>query len=91
MTLDEDDINAYIGAIILIDINPMCQISHYWLNNEQRHNSYMSSRISGRRFRKISKMFHISISSQEVAGDKICKVCNIYDFNIICNIICIYS
>ena len=39
----------------------------------------MSSRISGRHFRKISEMFHISIPSQEVTGDKLRKVYNIYD------------
>ena len=54
MTLDEDDIKVYTGAIIF-----MCQISHYWSNNERHHNSYMS------------KMFHISIPSQEVTGGKL--------------------
>ena len=43
----------------------------------------MSSRITGRRFREISKIFHISITSQEVIGDKLRKVYNIYDIYII--------
>ena len=80
---DENDINAYIGAIIFMSISPVCQLSHYWSNNERRHNSYMSSRISGRRFREISKMFHILIPLQEVAVDKLRKVYNIYDIYII--------
>ena len=90
MTLDEDDIEAYIGAIIFMSISPMCRVSHYWLNNAELHNSYTSTSISGRRFYETSKMFHISILSQEVAGDKLRKVCNIYYINIICNTICIY-
>ena len=81
--LDENDIKAYIGAIIFMSISPVCQLSHYWSNNERRHNSYMSSRISGRRFREISKMLHISIPSQEITGDKLRKVFNIYDIYII--------
>ena len=44
---DENDIKAYIGAIIFMSISPVCQLSHYLSNNERRHNSYMSSRISG--------------------------------------------
>ena len=90
MTLDEDDIKAYIGAIIFMSISTMHQVSNYWSNNEWFHNSYMLSRISDRRFYETKKMFHISIPSQEVAGDKLRKVCNIYYINIICNIICIY-
>ena len=39
---------------------------------------------------QISKMFHISIPSQEFAGDKLRKVCNIYYIYIIYNIVCIY-
>ena len=50
LTLDENDIKAYIGAIIFMSISPVCQVSHYWSNNESRHNLYMSSRISGRRY-----------------------------------------
>ena len=87
MTLDEDDINAYIGAVIFTSINPVCQISRYWSNNERRHNSDKSTSISGMRFYDTSKMLHISIPSQEVAGDKLRKVCNIYYINSICNII----
>ena len=83
LMLDENDIKAYIGAIIIMSISPVWQLSHYWSNNERCHNSYMSSRISSRHFHEISKMFHISIPSQEVAGDKICKVYNMYDIYII--------
>ena len=90
MTLNEDNINAYNGAIIFMSINTMHQISNYWSNDAELHISYISSRISARRFYEISKMLHISIPSQEVAGDKLRKVCNIYYINIICNIICIY-
>ena len=43
----------------------------------------MSSRISDRRFLEISKMFHISMPSQEVTGDKLRKVYNIYDIYIL--------
>ena len=81
--LDENDIKAYIGAIIFMSISPVCELSHYWSNNERRHNSYMPSRISGRPFREVSKIFHISIPSQEVIGDKLRKVYNIYDIYII--------
>ena len=81
--LDENDIKAYIGAIIFMSISPLCELSHYWSNNERYHNSYISSRISGRHFREISKLFHITIPSQEVAGDKLRKVYNIYDIYII--------
>ena len=81
--LDENDIKAYIGANIFMSISPECQVSHYWSNNESRHNSVMYSRISGRRFHEISKMFHISIPSQEVSGDKLRKVCYVYDIYII--------
>ena len=77
MTLEEDDIEAYIGAIIFMSFNPMCQVSNYWSNAAELHISYMSSRISAKRFYEISKMLHISIPSQEVAGDKLRKVCNI--------------
>ena len=83
LMLDENNTNAYIGAMIFMSISPVCKLSHYWSNNERSHNSYMSSRISGGRFREISKMFHISIPSQEVAGDKLRNVYNIYDIYII--------
>ena len=83
LTPDENDIKAHIGAIIFMVISPVCQVSHYWSTNERRNNSYMLSRISGRRFREISKMFHISIPSQEVAGDKLRNVYDIYDIYII--------
>ena len=81
--LDKNDIKAYIGDIIFMSISPVCQVSHCWSNNESRHNSYISSRISSRRFHEISKMFHISIPSLEVAGNKLRKVYNIYDIYII--------
>ena len=34
MTLDEDEIKTYIGAINFMSISPVCQLSHYWSNNE---------------------------------------------------------
>ena len=54
LTANVEDMKAYIGAIIFMSINPMVQISQYWSTKESYHISYMSSRISGRRFREIS-------------------------------------
>ena len=77
LTANEEDMKAYIDAVIFMSINPMVQISQYWSTKEIYHISYMSSRISGRRFREISKLFHISFPSKEVASDKLREVTNI--------------
>ena len=79
LTLDENDIKAFVGAFVFMSISPVCQVSRCWSNNERRHNSYMSSRISGRRFHELSKIFHISIPSQEIAGDKLILGVKVYN------------
>ena len=74
LNASEDDMKAYIGALMFMSINPQVQINHYWSTDEMFHNTYMSSRISGRRFKELSKMFHVSVPSNEDPQDKLRKV-----------------
>ena len=70
MTLDEDDINAYIGAIILINIIPVCHYviigltmngsitptcrRAYRVGVSMRHRKYFTFRFPHRKFLMIS-------------------------------------
>ena len=80
LNASEDDMKAYIGAHMFMSINPQVQINHYRSTDEMFHNTYMSSRISGRQFKELSKMFNVSVPSNEVPQDKLRRYLLLYDY-----------
>lgn len=74
-----EEVNAYLGLVILMSINPISDIKLYWSTDEFYKNTVISGVMPFKRFQKITENIHVSNILEELPRtdpnfDKLVKV-----------------
>ena len=67
---DAAEIRAYMGFMILMGINQLPEIQHYWSINEYLHYAPIADRISQDRFEQITRYLHFADNSLLSRGEE---------------------
>lgn len=70
----EEEIKAYFAILILMGIKDLPEHNDYWSTDAALGDQFISSRMSRRRYEKLSKYVHLTDPNVEDANDKLGKV-----------------
>lgn len=72
--LSGDELNCFIGIILLSGYSPLPRRRMYWESNEDTHNILIAKSMRRNRFEEIFRYFHVADNSNLRKGDKMAKI-----------------
>ena len=66
--VQDDEMHAFLGILILMGIDPMHEVADYWSMKRSLRNEFIAGVMSRNRFQKIMQYFHCNDADQDSAN-----------------------